>query len=682
MNIKLPLNGKWTQLNLSDKFGSISYSKNINLDKAGYLSLSPRMVALFDDSGSVANVSDTDFDIPVAFGRYSNGDFRLATTDEPFNMSVGSTTKTIAEDTSSNNPNLTFNSHGLWWQNKWHETTANNLRSNASGTWSTDLITNLSSSTTRHYMAVFRNKNSLAISDANTVKLYDSSYTLTTTLTIPSDYEIIGLAYNNYQLGILTRLGNDTEGQNAESYFFVWDGATTEAGTGIGIGSYTAMVVHPYKSSFLLIDSSGRLLYFNGGGFDKLAQFPFYLEEQRWGDLLNHLSYGDNIVTDGDVIYINIGLDLWGNSAKGEEYSVNSPSGVWCYDPEAGLYPRYSPSISKSYAHNITQANVNLTTDIFTTSSVIPPTGNPILLVSGTVGGLTNNKIYYIIRLTSTTFKIATTKQNAIDLVAVNITSADTNNYFWTYDIIDYGISYYTISGAVGLWGTTSSVFTDIIMGARLLNTSLTSQPTLCTAVPFLENRGCFVLPKLYLNSVTELVKKIYIKHLPLDINDSIIVKVKDTQYLGIPTTTPNNASLDEITWTSSTTGTTTTDLSEAKAVFDAISDNGQELELELTAGIGAGQFTKIVGLTESSGTYTITTEDEIIGYSSGLKSFFVIDNWKYFDSVQYSNQKNGVFEVSIGKESSGMDIKIELRGYQTTIADITIVTENFKPNE
>ena len=40
--IKLPINSEWSQTNKSDKFGSLAYTKNINLDEAGYIKLSPR----------------------------------------------------------------------------------------------------------------------------------------------------------------------------------------------------------------------------------------------------------------------------------------------------------------------------------------------------------------------------------------------------------------------------------------------------------------------------------------------------------------------------------------------------------------------------------------------------------------------------------------------------------------
>jgi len=670
--IKYPINGQWTQTNKNNKTGSIWYSKNINLDKTGYLKLSPRSVNLYDDTESTTNIGDADFDYPVAFGRYGAGAFRLATTDEPFNIDINNTTKTIAEDNASNSPNLTVYSHGVWWQNAFLESTSQNIRSNTAGTWSGDLITNFTNSTSRHYLAVFKNKKSLCASDGNMVKLYDTSYALTTTLTIPSDFEIIGLAYNNYTLGIITR------GQNQESYFFTWDGSSTEADTGVGIGCYTAVCVFPYKSSFVVLDSLGRLLYWNGGGFQELAHFPFYLDEHRWGDLINILSYGDNIVVDGDIIIINIGFDLDSLGSKSEEYLVANPSGVWCYDPEVGLYHRTSPSISRCYVHTITQANVDTSTNIFTTTATIPATGNVATLTSGTVGGLSVGTVYYIIKLSSTTFALAESKDLSEAGVKIDITSANTNQYFWMYDLKDYGTTYTLEAGAVALYDKSNNVYRDYIFGGQYLSTSLVSGKYLCSNVPYLENRGYVVLSRIFLDNVIDNTQRLYIKHEPLKAGDAIIIKTKRKQVLGLPTTSPNNATTDELIFIGANEAYTTTDLSEAKTLFDS----GNDLECEFIAGVGAGQMVKISTITETSGTYTMSFEENILGATAGLKSYFVIDNWVKKGEVNYDNQDNGVYSYLIDEKSTSLFIKIELRGYNTTIEDLQIINTTHKPSK
>lgn len=671
----IPPNNEWIQTNKSDKTGSLAYSKNINLDEYGYLKLSPRSVNIIDDT------VDADFNIPVAFGRSNKGEFYIATTEEPFNLSISSTALSVTEDATSNNPTLSFNSHGRWWQNRFYESTSTAVSYNSAGTWTANAITGLSSSY-RHVLEVFRNRKTLCVSNGNTVAQYDTSHSTSgiPQLTIPSDYEVIGMAYNNYRMGIITRLGTSSSGQNASSYFFVWNGATTEASDGVSIGAYSAVAIAPYKGTWVVLDSAGQLKLYNGGGFDVVATFPFYTSESSIGDLLNFISYGDNIVVDGDVIYININFNLSAIGIYGQNHIKSNPSGVWCYDPEHGLYHRWSMSNSKAYFHNITSGNVNTTTDIFTTSATIPTTGNPVIYTSGSTGGLVINKVYYVIKHTSTTFSLAETKEDATDGNKVDITGASANQYFLMIDVIDYGASYNSgSSGALALYGTQTNMYTDILFGGRILDTALSAQPTLCSVVPLVENRGYVVLPKIYSKEISDTFSGIYIKHRPLNTDDKIIVKVKTRDIFGLinstPSLSPTNATT-EFTWTGTNTGTTTANLEIAKNSFDA----GVELECEFTSGIGAGQMVKISNITESSGTYTITLDENVAGATSSLKSNFIIENWKTLGSVNSTTQNDtGVVKFVNDAKSKWAEYKIELRGYQTTIEELQTINQAFK---
>lgn len=669
------MNNQWTQPNSSYKAGSLWATKNINLDEEGIIKLSPRMVNIFDDAEDTQDIGDTNFNIPIAFGRYSQGDFYLGTTDEPFDISMSETTKAITEDSTSNNPNMSFDSHACWWQNRWYASTSTVVNYNDSGTWTASAITGLTSGV-RHWLTVFKNRKTLCVSDGNTVKQYDTTHAASTTLTIPSDYEVIGMAYNNYKMGIVTRLGNDTEGQNANSFFFVWDGSTTEASAGIDVGSVQAISVVAYKSSFVILTMEGQLLYFNGGGFDEIGRFPFYISEGRVEDNLNYGSYGDIMISDGDVIYINIGFDLSSRGVKREQYLSQNPMGVWCYDPKVGLYHRYSPSVSRHYQKTVLEANINTTTNVITVSGTVPATGNPAILTSQTVGGLTNGRVYYIIKLSANTFSLAETKELAEAGVAIDITSVSATQFFALYDLVDYGASYGIDTGAIALWGDSTFVYTDIISGCRMSNiTDLNNVVVLNSTVSMLENRGYFVTPKLFLNSQTEQIQSVVVKYRPLNTNDKIIVKSKMKDYFNIPSSTPNGGTSNNATWTSKREFYTSLDLSEAKTILDS----GVELELELIAGAGAGQLAKIVDIDYSSGTYAITVEEDIVGMVAGRLSHFVIDAWKVCATIDYSNQGEGVTEVPIANNGKAPQFKFELRGIGTAIEDIFI---NNKPHK
>ena len=670
--IRFPINNKWTQTNSSDKTTSIAYSKNINLDEAGYLKLSPRSISLFDGTENTTNIGDTDFGFVSAFGRYSNGSFRLTTTDEPFNVSISDISKSIAEDASANNPNETTSSHGVWWQNRFYASTDTAVYYNSAGTWTANAITGLTSGV-RHYMCVHKAKNRLMVTNGNVVTMYDTNHSATISATIPSDFEICGIAYNNAKAGFVTRLGSDTAGQNAESYFFTWDasGDNTKVYS-FSLGAYAGVSVVPYKSSFAVLTSQGQLLYFNGGGFGELAHFPFYNDERTWGDILNFLAYGDNMFVDGDVIYINVGFDLGNVGEKQEVFLQKNPSGVWCFDPEAGLYHKYSPSISRVYLHTITAGDIDTSTDTFTTSITIPATGNPVLMTEGCTD-LEKGTVYYVIKASATTFKLATSKENALAGVSIDITDT-TQSYFWIYELKDYGVTYFTRSGAVNSWGESKIMYRDIIFSDNLNDTSLNTDTYLNTSVPFLEGRGYVVLPKLFLDTTTISIPRIQIKHRPLKTNDAIIVKIKQRELVGLPSSSPNShVTVDEFIWTSDDEGYTSSDLAEAKTAFEA----GEEIEIEFTAGAGAGQMVKITDIAYASGVYSLVLEEKVVGAVAGLKSHFVVDNWKYLGEANATNQKDGLLDLAVaGQNSKSPQIKIELRGYETTIEDVQVINK------
>ena len=75
-----------------------------------------------------------------------------------------------------------------------------------------------------------------------------------------------------------------------------------------------------------------------------------------------------------------------------------------------------------------------------------------------------------------------------------------------------------------------------------------------------------------------------------------------------------------------------------------------------------------------SGGVYALVLEEDVVGAVAGLRSYFSIDHWKKCAEVTYSTQKEGIFEVPIAVVSKSPQFKIELRGYNTTIEDISIM--------
>lgn len=662
---------KFTQTNRSDISGNIWYTKNIDFSEEGYIKLSPRAVQVISDS-SLDSTFDTDFNIVSSIGRFgASVEYYLTSTEEPFKVTLNQTTITATEDTDTSNPALTVDSRGRWYQNAWHVSTDTAVLSKSIATtnW-TSRITGLTSSVA-HPIEIFRNKGTIVVGNGNVVKQYNSSYANTTDLTIPTDYEITDISYSNNKLGIITTLSTGAEGQNQEAFFFVWDGGTTTANTGIPIGAESIVAITPYKSSWVVLSKTGQLFYFNGGGFDELAVFPFFSKDRIWDGGVR----GDIMITDGDLIYINVNGFVSVQGIKQELILQNNPAGVWCYDPKVGLYHKYSPSISQVYIITVLAGGADTTTDILTANSgTVPTTGTPIKLTfspTDPIGGLNSGQIYFIIKVSSTTFKVATTKENATNGVFVDITSqsAQTSS-FQVLILKDYGQSYNIISGALALTDTKNVVYDGITYSFRGFNSVGTTTNYFGMTVSEFDNIGYFITPKLESQQIEDLIQKIYSKYRPLKNNDSIKIKYKDEEVLGLPVSTPQIGA--SCTWTSTTTLTTTADISEADTYLDG---NEKELELEVISGAGGGQMSKISSISENGGTYTITLVDEIEGVSTSDTCNIIIDNWKTIDTITSSEPKNWK-EMPINAPTKAIKLKVIMKGSGITFEELQVINK------
>lgn len=689
--LKIPTDtgGRFSQPNNSDKFGSLAYTKNINLDEEGYIKLSPRTVTIADQAANVAAGNGDDFGVPVFIGRFNAGEYLVGTSDSVFDIQIFSNNLLQIENTGTNNPQMTTDSNACWWQNRFYSSddTAVLYRTptvggEAGASW-TSAITGLTSGV-RHYLKVFSSRQQLCVTNGNVVKQYDTTHAGTVDLTIPADNEIAGIAYNKSKMGIITRIGGATTSQDEESKFYIWDGTTTGAGDGVGIGASAGVAICAYKSSFVILTKSGRLLYWNGGGFTDLAAFPFYFEDKIWGAPLSNLTLGDSMMADGDVIYVNVGLELNSFNRKQETITPNCPSGVWCFDPKVGLYHRWSPSISHAYNHNLIGSDINTTTDVFTTAYTLPATGNIARLLRDLAGvtGISLNQDYYIIKVSSTTFKLATTKANALASTAIDITAVTTGANavnFWMYDLVDYGNSFHGVgsAGAIGLTDETLALYRDVLFGGDYGTTTLTANDALCLTIPFLENRGYFVTPKIFSSQVTDNNQKLFVKFRPLKTTDSIIVKYRDRDIVGLPVT----SSGDEANWTSPSEFYTAQDLSEAKTYLDA----GGELECEFISGAGGGTMVKVSSISAPDSTNTsVVLAEEVLGAASTLKAEFIIHNWKTLRTIAStdSDHDSGVAVIPIGGASKFVQFKVEMRGSDVTIEEIGIINNTNKKAE
>ncbi len=661
--------------NNSDLFGNLHYTKNISLDEEGYIKLSPRAVAL------VSSQVDGDFNIPVAIGRQASEVFNVVTVEEPFEIDLNESAVTgisAASDNGTGVPDTNFDSHGRWFQNRWYVVGDQGgsddelyYRDPANGNW-TD--TGKSGSLTfgkSHPLEVFRNRGTLCVGNGNQVLQLDTSHSETTNLTLPADYEVIGLAYNNNMLGVITKLADGANGQNQEAFFFVWKGSTSSAEQGFGIGSDMAVAIAPYKSSFIVLTRTGNWLYWTGGGFQILTSLPLYYLDRTWGDSRNREGFGDLLAVDGDVFYANVNNSYEPYGTNGERLINSSPGGVLCYDPNAGLYHRYSPSISLVSRLTVTTSDVNTTTNVLTKSAgTIPATGNPIKYVynaADRIGGLKTGTVYYIIKTGASTFKLATTRQNALDGTAIDLTAqaADTS-YFMALDLVDFGASYMERTGAIGFTEKQTHIVDRLIFGGENFAIDGTAYEYLNFTSRGFRNIGYVVTPKITSKEVMDKQRKVTVKFRTLGPEDTITLKCKTREYMGLPVSTPQVSV--ECTWSSPSEFYTTADFSAAKTVLD----NGVELECEIVSGAGAGQMAKITSIAYDNGVYSVVLAEEIEGAASTRISNVLIENWQTVGTITSSsaNAVDGFREFIIEKASKWIKYKLILSGVDVTIEE------------
>lgn len=684
--IRVPDNQKrFSVPNNSDLFGNIHYTKNINFDEEGYIKQSPRAVNIVDSD------YDADFNIPTSFGRLQSSIFYTTTIEDPFIVQIDPTAMSSVQDTDAGNdapPSLTIDSTGTWWQNLWHVTTDDGLFSKdpSNGDW-TDRSVTLTSGKA-HPVEVFKTSanRTLCIGNGNVVVQINTSYSTSgiAQLTIPADFEVIDLAFNNGRIGVATKLSDTASGQSGEAYFFTWDGIGTSANGGWGVGSETIVGVVPYLSSFLLITKTGEGLYFNGGGFQRLFALPHYYLDRVWGDSVNREALGDIMKVDGDVVYFNLNNNIEPYGQKSEQYIANQPAGILCYDPKVGLYHYASPSISKTTLQVVSQANVNTSTDVMTVTGgylhtgALPATGSPVKYVyDGTaqIGGLLAGKIYFLIKLSSSTFSLAETYEDALLGTKIDLTSTGAaNNHFLMLDVVDYGASYMARSGAIGLAEMNTHTLDTMIFGGEYYPTdSSTDKEYLCALVSGFKNISYFVTAKNISDNLKDIRQPIFIKYKPLKTGESIIVKEKTKDIDGLPSSTPQNSQI--CTWSSNKELYVTADFSEAKAHLDA----GGSLECEIISGAGAGQMSQVVSMGYDDGVYSFVLEDEIEGVSASDVCNILIENWNYIGTVT-SDDVDGYKKWTSDVTSKTAKYKVILIGDGVTIEEFSAGNSVFKP--
>lgn len=670
INIPNQQTRQWKQGNDSDLTGNISVTKNITFDNKGYLLLSGSPRAVIDES-------TTDFANPAVILPFDSS-YITQTWDSPFTINyLPLSEKPVVFTDSLGTVGGGVQSDATWFGGKMPFSDENSVSyydptlSAGNRVVDTNIsLTNTSQS--QHPLVGMLSLAAIAVADVNTVKIYNNPLSATpvlaNTLTILSDYMITGMVYFNQQLYVATK-----HNYSGKACLFVWNGQGSAAQQAYEVDSNIIFSICVHQDSVVLLTGDGALLRYNGAGFTLLDAFPIYYTNRVLTDITNIGLYKNIMKSNGDVIYI-----LFNDKENSSEKMTNQPDGIWCYDANVGLYHKYSLSNSIVYTETISTSNVDTGTSIITVASA-PVTGTEVYFreSSSPLGGLTDETKYFVIKLTGTTIKLATTKANALAGTAITLTSTGSSGQKLVFfPNTDFGQVYNERTMAIGLMnipqGNPQYGF-DLIWGAEVPQRTLSGADGMLGSISVgTEARGYFITPKITSTNVTDKFNLVTLKFSPMQSElDKIIIKYRTVDDM--------RETIDLSGWTGTWTSTTTFTSTETNLANTAIGD-----EVEIVKGAGGGILAHITDISVNAGTYTITIDETFSNYLAGDKCKFVTRNWKKWKTIAQgdNNAEKGFISENIGATGKFIQLKIELRGIKTRVEELSIDNKYHLPSK
>jgi len=664
-----------SQTNKNDVSGTIYKSKNISLDEAGYIKLAEATYAQFTtDNDADFDTSDAMF--PSESEIYINSDHLFSGT-----LGIG----TLSDrNTDTNPPTPSVEEDVIYFNGTEVVSDGTNVKyKSAPTTWTTVSVSGSGfSASNPTCLTVWDTKSSLCVGNSNVVKFISTGWAVNATvLTLPNEYNVSSMASNGTQLFIATRSKS-----GGDAKLFVVGNIQVGIDSAYSAGTFEIMSLKRFKDSIAAVNSLGQLQRFNGGGFDELAVLPVFATNIEWADAQNDYSTLSNraMVADGDLIYVNLSA-----FTENGRYQVLPyfPSGIWCYDDSnKSFYPKYAPSYTRIQSVAGSNVTVNTTDNTFTLTSgnlndIV--TGMPVLFDKGSttfIPELKESTAYYIIKSSSTVFKLATSYDNAIATTAIDITSAGNVSQAWyIYKTNDYGWSAY--DNRMSLAVLNNLLFNSKFSGRLAYTADLGQKQSISTSRtvfggtnPFIPNIGYFVTPKLNSQNIEDVYNNIYLKFKPLGENDKILVKVKTREKYGVPFSSIQGSTTTNWvgTWIDTDTFTTVADMSLA-----AVGD-----EIEIVAGVGAGFMSHISSISLNTGTYTVNLTEAFPFAVANDQMRFQVDNFALIETITSSTKTagRGFAHIPVGQDntSQALMVKVELRGVETTISEMQVFHKKF----
>lgn len=678
---------KYSQPNSGDFFGNINRSKNITFFRNGYVRLEKRTRNLLDSqtytdltTSSTENIAKIEF---------SNNRIWLMGTKTLYYLDAD---LNVTEDVASGTPVLSntgsdmcqFEALAILVVAQDQSSTIKYWDGASWGTIATDV-------SQPSVLVQFYNQASMAVAGNNLVQLIDSSKTKGTLLTLPTNFTVKSMDWNNNRLYI-----GCADNYGKEGFLFEWDGLSTEANYGYPVRANAVMSVKRYMNGVAFMNSNGQLMKLEGT-ISELANLPIYYGNKQWEIDENIAFYSNRVihggmVVDKDKILIAVDSNYSLTTADDTDdiFENDFASGIWEYDPDVGLHHRYSVGGSmRTVTGAITTANVNTATDTITIpSAIVPDTGTPVFYDDGADGVGTDiaplkfNTRYFVIKFSSTTLKLAATYADAIAANPIDLTTTGNNSQTLAFcpnddfgGIDQSARALYKLRQNL-LQIPENSKAAQFLIGSLITKTSIgTTYTGLHAPEHHQENRGYFVTPRLISKTVLDTFQKMYLKFRPLVYpEDKIIVKYRkaeiDLYQNKIYQITP------VATWVTNTTFTTSN-----------ITDMAVGYEVEIVAGAGSGYLAHITAISAiNAGVYTITIDETVQNIVAGQTFNFTVENWTKLTTILTNasvNNSAGYAEITIpqGGRSTAMEFKVELRGEDVMIEEIQIINANQQPS-
>lgn len=358
--IKLPINGKWFQHNISDVLGQLWSSLNLNLfQNEGHTRVSPRTIITTDDI--------TDLGIPVAFAVFTdtNGGVQYAWAvagGYVFRMNLGSGFQTaFAKDSSTGTPNnvcssdvsdmVSFGDNDYLFVT----TTTDIYRFDpATGQW-TDYTASPLSSVFVHLLCVFGSR--IYVTDDNksifsfTTAFNDLATSSTYTLDVSLGGDTLTLISTMRPASRGIWVGTINQSESGCRVYF-WDGASADdPNESFFIKDASGVLAMVIKDDTpWLMDNNGWLRYFNGGTFVKAPSGKLPVKNSKF--LKNSLSaVNDRWIHPNGMELVDGRINILVNNEhedNGATIDENFPSGVWEYSEETGWIHKMSLSLYTS----------------------------------------------------------------------------------------------------------------------------------------------------------------------------------------------------------------------------------------------------------------------------------------------------------------------------------------------